>query len=147
MAPVWWHWIVLGIVLMLVELAVPAFFVIWFGLGALLVGLGLLLMPALSVTAQVVLWTGASVAMTVLWFRVFRSDRPSTRSGNSASAIGEIGLVTTAVAPFQPGQVRFQKPVLGAEQWQCRADEPIAAGDRVRVVSIEGNYVQVQKAH
>ena len=38
----WWHWIVLGIGLVIAELAVPAFFVIWFGLGALLVGLALL---------------------------------------------------------------------------------------------------------
>jgi hypothetical protein len=35
---VWWHWMILGLGLGLVELVVPAFFVIWFGLGALLVG-------------------------------------------------------------------------------------------------------------
>jgi len=34
----WWHWIVLGIVVVLLELAVPAFFLVWFGLGALIVG-------------------------------------------------------------------------------------------------------------
>ena len=47
----WWHWIVLGIGLVIAELAVPAFFVIWFGLGALLVGLALLVLP-LGATAQ-----------------------------------------------------------------------------------------------
>jgi hypothetical protein len=30
----WWHWIVGGIALVLAELAIPSFFVIWFGLGA-----------------------------------------------------------------------------------------------------------------
>jgi len=29
----WWHWVVLGIVVMLLELAVPAFFLIWFVSG------------------------------------------------------------------------------------------------------------------
>ena len=100
----------------------------------------------MSLTAQVVLWTAASVAMTVLWFRVFRNDTHSTRSGQTGSAVGEIGLLATAVAPYQPGQVRFQKPLLGAETWECRADEPIAAGERVRVLTVEGNYVLVQKA-
>ena len=38
----WWHWIVLGFALVIAELAVPAFFIIWFGLGALLAGLALL---------------------------------------------------------------------------------------------------------
>ncbi len=33
----WWHWAVTGILLILSELAVPAFVLVWFGLGALLV--------------------------------------------------------------------------------------------------------------
>ena len=39
MNPEWWHWIVGGIVLVLAELAIPSFFIVWFGLGALLTGL------------------------------------------------------------------------------------------------------------
>ena len=30
----WWHWIVLGIILVLMELVVPSFTIFWFGLGA-----------------------------------------------------------------------------------------------------------------
>ena len=147
-APEWWHWLVLGIVLMLLELAIPAFFIIWFGLGGVLVGLLLLVAPSLSLTAQVIVWTVASVAMTVLWFRVFRTDQQKTRIGQTAgAAIGEVGLLITAVGPYQPGQLRFQKPVLGAEQWECRSDDAIAAGERVRVVSVAGSYVNIEKLH
>jgi membrane protein implicated in regulation of membrane protease activity len=67
------------------ELAVPAFFVIWFGLGALLVGLALLVAP-LGATAQIGLWIVASVAMVGLWFRVFKSGeylRSRTQVGQS----------------------------------------------------------------
>ncbi|MCZ4306826.1 NfeD family protein [Zoogloeaceae bacterium G21618-S1] len=146
--PAWWHWLVVGIVLMLAELAIPAFFVIWFGLGAVLVGLFLLVAPALSLTLQLLLWTVASMALTLLWFRVFRTDQHKTRIGQAGgTVIGEVGLLTAAVAPFQPGQVRFQKPVLGAEQWECRAEETIGAGERVRVLSVEGSYVNVIKHH
>ncbi|TVO63655.1 NfeD family protein [Denitromonas ohlonensis] len=146
--PTWWHWLVVGIVLMLAELAIPAFFVIWFGLGAVLVGLLLLVAPALSLTVQLLLWTVASVGLTVLWFRVFRTDQHKTRIGRAGgTVIGEVGLLTTPVAPFQPGQVRFQKPVLGAEQWECRAEDTIASGERVRVLSVEGSYVNVIKHH
>ncbi|HPR05495.1 MAG: NfeD family protein [Zoogloeaceae bacterium] len=148
LVPAWWHWLVVGIVLMLAELAIPAFFVIWFGFGAVLVGLLLLVAPALSLTIQLLLWTVASVALTILWFRVFRADQHKTRIGQAGgAAIGEVGLLTSAVAPFQPGQVRFQKPVLGAEQWECRAEETIASGERVRVLSVEGSYVNVIKHH
>ena len=145
----WWHWIVLGIALVIAELAVPAFFIIWFGLGALLVGLAMLAVP-LGATAQIGLWVVASVAMVGLWFRVFKGGeylRSRTRVGQSdGEPIGEIGLMTKPAEPFARGRLRFQKPVLGAEEWECVADAPIAVGERARVVAIEGSFLKVVKA-
>jgi membrane protein implicated in regulation of membrane protease activity len=143
----WWMWIVGGIALIIAELAIPAFFVIWFGLGALLVGLLVLLFPGLSATAQFATWTFASLGMVVLWFKVFKQGFHKTRIGTAdGEVIGEIGLLASAVAPFQRGKVRFQRPVLGAEEWVCLADEAIAAGERVRVIAVEGSFLKVGKA-
>jgi len=143
----WWTWIVGGIVLMLAELAITSFFVIWFGLGALLVGLLMLLMPELSLTAQLATWTLASLAMVVLWFRVFKRSEHKTLVGSAeGEVLGEIGLLVGAVAPFERGKVRFQRPVLGSEEWVCLADAAIAAGERVKVVAVEGSYLKVSKA-
>jgi inner membrane protein len=142
----WWHWIVLGFALVVAELAVPAFFIIWFGLGALLVGLALLVLPDIGLTAQVAMWVVASLGMVVAWFRIFRRDDHKTRIGQSdGDTIGEIGLMAKAAAPFERGRVRFQKPLLGSEEWECVVDEAIAAGERVRVVSVEGSFLKVQK--
>ncbi|MCM2319692.1 MAG: NfeD family protein [Pseudomonas sp.] len=143
----WWYWAIGGIVLILLELAIPAFFVIWFGLGALLVAGVLLVAGELSLTTQLLLWTLASLAMVVLWFRVFSPLRQRTLVGTAdGEVIGEVGLLVGAVAPFARGRVRFQRPILGAEEWACMADSNIAAGERVRVVSIEGSYLKVAKA-
>ena len=143
----WWHWEIAGLALVLLELAVPAFFVIWFGFGAMLVGLVLLLAPGLALSAQIGVWVLASVAMTVLWFRVFKRSQHKTLVGTAAGeVIGEIGLLVSAVAPFERGKVRFQRPVLGADEWACVAESAIAAGERVKVVSVEGSYVKVTKA-
>ncbi|MDY0013146.1 MAG: NfeD family protein [Rhodocyclaceae bacterium] len=143
----WWHWAVGGIALILAELAVPAFFIIWFGLGALLVALALLLAPHLSLTSQAALWTLSSLAMVVLWFRVFKTGFHKTLIGTAAGeVIGEVGLLMGAVAPFQRGKVRFQRPILGGEEWECLAEETIAAGERVKVVAVEGSYLKVIKA-
>ena len=87
----WWHWMVLGLALGLLELAVPSFFIIWFGLGALLVGVAMLTAPGIAFSGQVMLWTAASVAMTVLWFKVFRREDGKTRVGQDGVAVGEIG--------------------------------------------------------
>lgn len=145
MSPEWWHWIVGGITLILAELIIPSFFIVWFGLGALLVGL-LTVAFDLSLTAQLATWTLASLAMVVLWFRVFKQSFHKTRAGTAdGEAIGEIGLLVGAVAPFERGKVRFQRPLLGSEEWVCLADSPIAAGDRVKVVAVEGSFLKVSK--
>ncbi len=143
----WWAWIVGGIGLILAELVIPSFFVVWFGLGALLVGLLALLIPGLSLTAQLAIWTAASLAMVMLWFKVFKPGFHKTRIGTAAGeAIGEIGLLVSPVAPFERGKVRFQRPVLGSEEWVCMADAPIAAGERVKVIAVEGSFLTVSKA-
>lgn len=147
MNPEWWQWVIAGIVLVLAELAIPTFFIIWFGFGALLVAVVLLLAPGLSLTAQLVLWTLASLAMVLLWFRVFRRSQHKTRVGSAdGEVIGETGLLVAAVAPFSRGKVRFQRPVLGAEEWVCLSEAAIAAGERVRVVAVEGSFLKVTKA-
>lgn len=146
MHPEWWHWVIVGMLLTLAELAVPAFYIIWFGLGALLVGLIVLLAPGLSVTAQIMLWIIASLTMVLLWFRVFKQNQNRTRSGTAdGEAIGEIGLLVGAIVPFGKGKVRFQRPLLGSDEWVCLADEAIPAGERVRVVAVEGSFLKVAK--
>lgn len=142
----WWYWIVGGFVLILAELAVPSFFLIWFGLGALLIGLLMLALPDISLTAQLALWTVASLAMVLLWFRVFKQSFRKTRVGSAeGETIGEIGLLVSAIAPFERGKVRFQRPVLGSEEWVCLADVEIAAGQRVKVIAVEGSFLKVGK--
>ncbi|MBK7135027.1 MAG: NfeD family protein [Rhodocyclales bacterium] len=147
MQPEWWHWAVLGIGLIIAELAVPAFFIVWFGLGALLVSVVVLVAPSLGLTAQLLTWTVASVAMVVIWFRIFKPGMHKTRIGMSDSNIvGEIGMLTRDVEPYQKGQVRFQKPLVGSESWECISDETIRSGERVKVLGIEGSFLKVGKA-
>ena len=145
----WWHWMVIGLGLGLLELFVASFFVIWFGLGALLVGVAMLAIPDMAFSAQILLWTAASVAMTVLWFKVLRKDAGKTRSGQADEALGEIGVLVRAVEPLgiesARGEVRFQKPVMGSDVWPCLADEAIAAGERVRVLAVDGQILKVGK--
>lgn len=142
----WWHWIVLGIVLMLLELAVPAFFLMWFGLGAVIVGLLMLAFPDLSMAYQVIAWTASSMLFVWLWFKVFKPNIFKTRAGLSRGTfIGEVGLVTKDIRPYEKGQIRFQKPILGNEVWESIADEEIKAGERVMVLEVEGSVLKVSR--
>jgi membrane protein implicated in regulation of membrane protease activity len=142
----WWHWAVAGVALILAELAVPAFVLVWFGLGGLVVALSLALWHDMGWTVQLGLWLVASLSFTTVWFRFFKPGQLKTEIGASDTAVlGEIGLLTHDVAPFSRGEVRFQKPILGGEVWPCLADESIAAGSRVRLVAVEGSLLKVAK--
>jgi membrane protein implicated in regulation of membrane protease activity len=147
MQTLWWHWVVLGIVLMLLELAVPSFFLVWFGLGAVIVGVLLAAAPFMPFAFQILAWTASSLLFVWLWFKVFKPNMYKSRVGMArGSLIGEVGLVTRDVRPYQKGQIRFQKPILGDEVWECVADEEIRVGERVRVLEVEGNTLKVNRA-
>ena len=139
----WWHWAVGGIALIVAELAVPAFVLIWFGLGALVVALAMAMLN-LGMTAQLTLWLLVSLALVVGWFKVFKPNMHKTRIGMSdANVVGEVGVLVHDVAPFTKGQVRFQKPILGSDVWECIADEAIKSGERVKVLDVEGSFLKV----
>lgn len=143
----WWYWVVAGMAFLLCELAVPLFVLVWFGLSAIAVGILLGVLPSISLTAQLGLWLILSIVLVACWFRVFKPNQHKTRVGMADNhVIGEVGLLTHAVAPFQKGQVRFQKPLLGSEIWTCISDQEIAAGERVRIVQVEGSLLTITKA-
>lgn len=142
----WWHWAVGGIVLIVAELAVPSFVLIWFGLGALVVALALALF-GIGFTAQLAIWLVVSLVLVAGWFKVFKPGMHKTRIGMAdANVRGEIGVLTHDVAPFEKGQVRFQKPILGSDVWECIADEAIRNGERVKVLEVEGSFLKVGRA-
>lgn len=141
----WWHWMVLGLCLAMAELAVPAFFIVWFGLGAIAVGLILLALPALSLSTQILLWAGLSTVLVIFWFRYLKPRTVTAIGTSSAQVIGEVGVLVSDLCPDTRGQVRFQKPVLGSDVWECYADNRIKAGERVRIVTVAGNFIKVEE--
>lgn len=144
----YWHWVILGVGLILLELALPSFTALWFGAGALLVGLVLYLAPDLSLTAQVILWTVVSTILTWLWFKILKPlsiDR--TKAGLSREAIvGETGQVLSTPIEDRRGTLRFPAPILGSDEWLFISQETVAVGDRVRVTDVSGNTLIVTKA-
>ncbi len=139
----WWHWAVGGIVLILAELAIPSFVLIWFGLGGLVVALAVA-MANIGLTVQLALWLIVSLILVFGWFKVFKPSMHKTRVGMAdANVVGEVGMLVRDVAPFEKGSVRFQKPILGDDVWECIADETIRSGERVKVLAVEGSFLKV----
>jgi len=143
----WWYWIIAGICLVGLELIVPSFTIIWFGLGALVVGILKAVWPAFPVAGQILLWSLASISFTILWFRFLRPKSDRTHSGTSKAAIvGESGIIIRGTQDsYGRGTVRFRISILGADEWSCYAEQVLQVGDQVRVADIEGQILKVEK--
>lgn len=141
---VWWHWLVLGMVLIGIEMLTPTFFLMWFGLGALLMG-GLGAVLSLSFAAQILGWAVASLTMAGVWLKYFKNPDRTHAGQAKEGVLGVTGLVTRAIPEIGEGEVLFQRPVLGADRWPAVADAPIAAGEKARIVDVLGQTLKVTK--
>lgn len=142
----YWHWLLLGMLLIAAEMFVPSFTILWFGLGALLVGLVLLLVD-MNFTMQLVLWTISSVVFTVFWFKYFKPKMADKTTASSAreTVIGEFGQVIKLPTEGSRGKVRFVIPILGDDEWDFISEDSVEIGDRVHISDISGNTLIVVK--
>lgn len=141
-----WHWLVLGVLLILFELILPSFAALWFGIAAILVAILFWLFPSLSLTTQIIFWIILSISCTLFWFKFIKPlSIDKTKAGLAReSTIGQVGMVIQTDLTHDHVKVRFPMPILGADEWNCRTLSPVAVGDRVRVVDISGNDLVIQ---
>ena len=143
----YWHWLVFGMILIIAEIFIPSFTIVWFGLGAIVVAGLLLIAPECGFAWQLFVWAVASCGFTFLWFKWIRpkmTDRTSAGMSREA-AIGESGQVISAPLPQRRGMVRFAVPLLGSDEWPFICETPVAVGDRVTVIDFSGNTLVVKK--
>lgn len=143
----YWYWLVFGMVLVITEIFIPSFTVLWFGLGAILVAGMVWLLPDMSLSWQLFIWAVASSVFTLLWFKYFKPlMKDQTKAGISREAImGESGRVVRVPSGNDRGVVRFTTPLLGSEEWPFICESPVSSGDRVFVKEISGNTLLVEK--
>lgn len=142
----YWHWIVIGLILCVFEIIVPSFFMLWLGLSAVVVGL-VLLVVELSFSAQMTLWTILSCLCLVAWF-AFISPRmkDKTLSGMGREAtLGKQGIVIDHNPESFRGRIKFPAPVLGDDEWPIISEAALKPGDRVTVIDVKGNALEVRK--
>lgn len=142
----WWYWIIAGFCLIGVELIIPSFTIIWFGIGALFVGTFCGLWSGFPVAGQVGLWLTASICFTVMWFRYLKpkGDRMQDML-RKKGIVGETGIIIRGTEDNSGrGIVKFRNMVLGADEWGCCSREILQVGDLVRVVDIQGQILKVE---
>jgi membrane protein implicated in regulation of membrane protease activity len=141
-----WQWLLIGIALCVVEVFIPSFTVLWFGLSAFIVAaFAALFSPALLI--ELMIWAVSTAVLAVAWFRYFKPRMlDKTNAGISReAAVGQIGTVVKSSTEHVRGIVRFSVPLLGQDEWPYISEAQLALGDRCRVIDVLGNALLIEK--
>ncbi len=132
----WWLWVAGGLALVVAELATPSgFFIIFFGLGALTVGL----LTGLHFIAQSWAQWLAFSALSVVYLLVFRGRLQAKVQipppPNVDSLVGGLAVVQERLLPGVVGKVEVR-----GSTWSARntSDVTLDAGQRARVAAVDG---------
>jgi hypothetical protein len=137
----WWHWMILAVVLVAVEVLIPGAIAIWFAVSAAVVGLLLLLFSGLPWIAQWLLFAVLGLIATVAYRRFYRRDTGPEDAGNlNQRGVQHIGNTYVLLEAIVQGRGKAQ---VGDGSWIVRGpDTP--AGARVRVKAVDGTVLEVE---
>lgn len=69
-----WHWWILGMILLAIEVFAPGFFFLWFGISAGILGLIILFDPNIAWQIQIILYALLSLVSILVWRISLRSS-------------------------------------------------------------------------
>lgn len=143
-------WFLAGTVLLLAELALPGFVLLFFALGAYVAALCAYAL-GLGVGSQFVVFLAASLAGVALLRRMFlrvfrgRTHSPAREDAGSGaeggpvgdgadSGVGKTAVATRAMGPGQPGEIKFR-----GSFWRAQSGEAIGEGENVVIIGLAQN--------
>lgn len=138
----YWHWWILGVVFVTLEMLVPGTFMLWLGVAAGVIGLILVVAPDMRIEYQLLLFAMLSIASIVAWRaydrrRPMQSDQP-TLNRRADQYLARVFKLEQAIVNGQG------KAVVDDTVWLVVGPD-LPAGTAVRCVGVEGTALRVEK--
>ncbi|MFC1682965.1 NfeD family protein [Candidatus Zixiibacteriota bacterium] len=138
---VWWIWMILAAICIVAEIFTAGFFILWFGVGALVAGILALLGAGTGWQwAAFVVVSGVLFVISRRFAERFTKKQPPGIGADRF--LGKRGVVLEEIDNTKnTGRVRIDK-----EEWRADSDtgKTIAEGVRVEVVKLDGTHVVVK---
>jgi len=141
LAMAWYVWMVMGLALLVGEIVLAgSFFLLFFGVGAILVGLIVAAVPGLDIAVQ---WGLFSVVSVILLLGFRKRLAVGGASGSDAdSLVGVRGKASAAIPPGEIGQGEVR-----GSPWRVRnvGATIAAAGDEFVVKAVSGITLDIER--
>jgi len=138
---VFWHWWLLGVVLIILEAFVPGTFFLWMGVSAGVVGLLLLVFPGIGWEYQVLIFAVFSIASISLWMIRLRKYPTKTELSNlNKRAAQLLGRSTITKDPIVNGLGTIN---IDDTIWRVLGPD-CPSGTMVKIIGAEGTELKVE---
>ena len=135
----WLIWLSAGIILAILEVFTPGFFIVGIGVS--------LAIAALPAALGLPFWVQLLVcgAMILIFFLIVRPlvmkiPHSDSKKTGTAALIGEEGIVVETITRIEGGRVK-----VGGEVWKAKSDETIEQDLLVVVTGVEGVTLNVRR--
>lgn len=143
---VFWHWWILGAVLLGIEIVAPAEFFLWLGISAGVTGGIVLIAPDFGWQWQLVLFGMLSVASIGGW-RLYQKEFPPQTDEPMLNRRGSqyVGRTFELIEGMRLGRGKIS---VDDSTWRavCDDETDLPPGSRVKVVDIDGTTLKVEPA-
>ena len=139
----YWHWLILGLVLLGIEILVFGAIFLWMGIAALAVGILVLLIPTLLWMPQILIWSILAVVGAFGW-QTYRKNHPSKDKPSTMNRRGEqyVGRHFTLNKDIVNGAGELH---VDDTRWKIVSYKDLPAGMKVKVVAVEGTSLRVEE--
>lgn len=137
-----WHWFILAVVLLVLEVFAPGTFFLWMGIAAGVVGAILFFAPDLGWEYQLMVFAIFSIVSIALW-RQYLKRHPTQTDRPTLNRRGEqyVGRSFTLEHPIVNGLGKIR---VDDSTWKIRGPD-CAAGTQVKVTGVDGTELLVEK--
>ena len=135
----WLIWLSAGIILAILEVFTPGFFIVGIGVSLVITALP----AALGLPFWVQLFVcGVMILIFFLLVRplVMKIPHSDSKKTGTAALMGEEGIVVETITRIEGGRVK-----VGGEVWKAKSDETIEKDSLVIVTGVEGVTLNVRR--
>lgn len=129
-----WVWIGFGILLIILEIFVPSFIAIFFGVAAIIVGALTLIAPLLPLAAQGLVFAIISIITIVVFFKCIK---PKLKSKSTTGFSNQIGVIIHTDLNAKTGLMRFPFPVNNKEEWEVISENELVLNKMYRALRFD----------
>jgi membrane protein implicated in regulation of membrane protease activity len=140
---IYWHWLILAVVLIILEILIPGAYFLWMGVSAIFVGALMYVFPEMVFLVQILIFAVLSV-ISVVMYRSYRKKNPIVTDEPALNRRAEqyVGQSFTLKEPIVNGEGKIK---VDDSTWKITGTD-IDAGATVRVIAVEGSTLIVEGA-